>query len=123
MTTKNKYLVRDAFFGTIFSFFASFLLYFIVINISIFDPFEKAFEDFNFTDIYYAKEFYDKTIYTANVLSEQAKESAQLLADQRAAAEQKQRDILREQEKARRNAELTNTINQTTNELLKLLQK
>ncbi|WP_411812247.1 hypothetical protein ACLB9Y_03390 [Chryseobacterium scophthalmum] len=68
-------------------------------------------------------QFYDKTIYTANVLSEQAKESAQLLADQRAAAEQKQRDILREQEKARRNAELTNTINQTTNELLKLLQK
>lgn len=62
MTTKNKYLVRDAFFGTIFSFFASFLLYFIVINISIFDPFEKAFEDFNFTDIYYAKEFYDNTI-------------------------------------------------------------
>jgi len=68
-------------------------------------------------------QFYDKTIYTANVLSEQAKESAQLLADQRAAAEQKQRDILKEQEKARRNAELTNTINQTTNELLKLLQK
>lgn len=68
-------------------------------------------------------QFYDKTIYTANAANQQAKETALLLADQRAAAEQKQRDILREQEKARRNAELTNTINQTTNELLKLLQK
>ena len=62
MTSKNKYLIRDAFLGTIFSFLVSFLLYFVVISISIFDPFEKAFEDFNFTDIYYAKEFYDNKI-------------------------------------------------------------
>lgn len=68
-------------------------------------------------------QFYDKTIYTANAVSQQAKENAQLLANQRQEAEQKQREIERQQEKARRNAELTNTINQTTNELLKLLQK
>ncbi|MFL9835680.1 hypothetical protein [Chryseobacterium terrae] len=68
-------------------------------------------------------QFYDKTIYTANAISQQAKENAQLLADQREEAAKKQREIERQQEKARRNAELTNTINQTTNELLKLLQK
>ncbi|SHG20796.1 sensor domain CHASE2-containing protein [Flavobacterium fluvii] len=62
MTDKNKFLIRDSFLGTIFSFLASFILYVIVVNISIFDPFEKAFEDFNFTDIYYAKELYENKI-------------------------------------------------------------
>lgn len=62
MTDKNKYLVRDAFLGTVFSFLASFVLYFVVINIPIFDPFQKAFEDFNFTDIYYSKDLYENKI-------------------------------------------------------------
>lgn len=55
-----KYLIRDAFFGTIFSLIISLALYTVVINISLLNPFEKAFEDFNFTDVYYSKEFYKK---------------------------------------------------------------
>lgn len=68
-------------------------------------------------------QIYDKAVNSAMAAGDAAKRNAQLLADQRAEAEQKQRDIAREQEKARKNAELTQTLNSATTEILKLLQK
>ena len=34
--------------------------YFLFVNVSFLDPFEKAFEDFSFNDLYYAEGFYDR---------------------------------------------------------------
>ena len=53
-------LIADAFLCTVFTCIVSGLLYFFILNLSILDPFEKAFEDFEFTDIYYAEGFYKK---------------------------------------------------------------
>lgn len=52
---KWSYLWLDALFCTIFSFIIAGILYLVVINVSILDPFNKAFTDFNFTDIYFSK--------------------------------------------------------------------
>jgi len=46
---------KDAFLCTIFSFIVAGILYFSFINISILNPFSKAFKDFEFTDIYYSQ--------------------------------------------------------------------
>ncbi len=46
---------RDTFLSTIFVFIVTALLGLVVINIHVFDPFKKAFLDFEFTDIYYSK--------------------------------------------------------------------
>ena len=48
-------LSKDALLCTIMTFVVAGLLYFIFINLTILDPFEKAFKDFKFTDIYYAE--------------------------------------------------------------------
>lgn len=58
---KWNYLWLDALLCTVFSFIISGILYLVVINISILDPFTKAFTDFNFTDIYFSK-FLDKNV-------------------------------------------------------------
>ena len=50
-------LHRDAFFCTIMTFLIAAIFYGIFVNLSFLDPFEKAFKDFNFTDIFYSKEF------------------------------------------------------------------
>ena len=47
----------DAFFCTIFSIVVSAILYFIIINTEILNPFTAAFKDFSFTDVYYSKLF------------------------------------------------------------------
>ncbi|WP_339660339.1 CHASE2 domain-containing protein [uncultured Polaribacter sp.] len=47
----------DAFFCTIFSIVVSSILYFIIINTEILNPFTAAFKDFSFTDVYYSKLF------------------------------------------------------------------
>ncbi|MAZ26576.1 MAG: hypothetical protein CL868_05790 [Cytophagaceae bacterium] len=48
----------DALLCTVFTYIIGSLLYLIVVNISILDPFVNAFKDFSYTDIYYAKGFY-----------------------------------------------------------------
>lgn len=51
----DKILFRDAFFCTIMTFIIAGILYFAFVNLSILDPFEKAFKDFKFTDIFYSE--------------------------------------------------------------------
>ena len=55
---KLGYLWLDTLFCTLFSLLVSGILYLIFINISVLDPFYKAFKDFSFTDIYYSKALY-----------------------------------------------------------------
>ena len=56
----DKILLRDAFFCTIMTFITAGILYFAFVNLSILDPFEKAFKDFKFTDIYYSERMNDE---------------------------------------------------------------
>lgn len=53
----NRLLLRDAFLCTILTFIVAGFLYFTFVNLSILDPFEKAFKDFKFTDIFYSQRF------------------------------------------------------------------
>ncbi|PHQ28386.1 CHASE2 domain-containing protein [Leeuwenhoekiella nanhaiensis] len=55
-----KILFSDALLCTLFTCIVSGLLYVLVLNISILDPFSRAFEDFEFTDLYFSKNFYSK---------------------------------------------------------------
>lgn len=57
MSTKgiNKLLYRDALLCTVLTFLVAGFLYFAFVNLSVLDPFEKAFKDFKFTDIFYSK--------------------------------------------------------------------
>ena len=55
----NNTLFRDALLCTIMTFIVAGILYFVIINLSILDPFEKAFSDFKFTDIFYSKRIND----------------------------------------------------------------
>ncbi|WP_460218415.1 CHASE2 domain-containing protein [Psychroserpens sp. MEBiC05023] len=57
---KLNLLHRDALLCTIFTFIIASIFYFAFINLSILDPFEKAFKDFQFTDIYYSNQWYNK---------------------------------------------------------------
>ncbi|MBT8257655.1 MAG: CHASE2 domain-containing protein [Bacteroidia bacterium] len=54
---KLTLLHRDAFLCTVMTFMIAGIIYGIFINLSVLDPFEKAFKDFNFTDIFYSKQF------------------------------------------------------------------
>lgn len=54
---KSSSLKKDAFLCTIMTFVVAGLLYFAFVNLSVLDPFEKAFRDFKFTDMYYAERF------------------------------------------------------------------
>jgi CHASE2 domain-containing sensor protein len=56
-TSNNNSFKKDAFLCTLFTFAVSLLFYFLFVNISVLDPFEKAFKDFKFTDIFYAERF------------------------------------------------------------------
>ncbi|AFU68184.1 CHASE2 superfamily protein [Psychroflexus torquis ATCC 700755] len=49
----------DALYCTIFSIIVSGILYFILINATVLNPFTKAFKDFSFTDVYYSKLFHE----------------------------------------------------------------
>ena len=54
---KFNLLQRDAFLCTILTFVVAAILYGVFVNLSFLDPFEKAFKDFHFTDIFYSKKF------------------------------------------------------------------
>ena len=56
-TPNNNSFKKDAFFCTALTFAVALLLYVIFLNIHILDPFEKAFKDFKFTDVFYAERF------------------------------------------------------------------
>ncbi|WP_372938814.1 CHASE2 domain-containing protein, partial [Seonamhaeicola sp.] len=60
ISEQTKLLWRDSFLCTLLTFIVSGILLFVFLNISVLDPFYKAFKDFRFTDIYYSK------IYTNN---------------------------------------------------------
>lgn len=60
ISKQTKLLWRDSFLCTLLTFIVSGILLFVFLNISVLDPFYKAFKDFRFTDIYYSK------IYTNN---------------------------------------------------------
>lgn len=53
----TKGLYKDAFLCTVMTFIIAGLLYFTFVNLTILDPFEKAFKDFKFTDIFYSERF------------------------------------------------------------------
>ncbi len=54
---KLKGLKKEALLCTLMTFVVGWLLYLVFINLSFLNPFEKAFKDFQFTDIYYAERF------------------------------------------------------------------
>jgi len=56
----DKFLLRDALLCTILTFIVAGVLYFSFVNLSILDPFEKAFKDFKLTDIYYSERMHDE---------------------------------------------------------------
>jgi CHASE2 domain-containing sensor protein len=57
MNKKTVLLLKDSFLCSIFSLLLIFLLSFLFINISFFNPMKKAIKDFSFLDVYYAKNF------------------------------------------------------------------
>ncbi len=84
MKKKTKRLIRDAFFSTVFTIVLISILALFIFNMGAFDPFKKAFRDFNFLDVYYAEKFYDTTkintdIVLVNVEKNNRLEIAQVL--------------------------------------------
>ena len=68
---KRNLLWRDAFLCTCLTSAVTLFFYFLFVNVSFLDPFEKAFEDFSFNDLYYSEGFYEpvttKEIVLVNV--------------------------------------------------------
>jgi len=58
--TKRYLLWRDAFFCTCLTGTVALFFYLLFVNVSFLDPFEQAFEDFSFNDLYYSEGFYDQ---------------------------------------------------------------
>ncbi|MBN1198890.1 MAG: CHASE2 domain-containing protein [Bacteroidales bacterium] len=52
---KSSRLIFESFFATLLVFAIIWLLELVVINLSFFDPFEKAFGDFQYTDVLYSR--------------------------------------------------------------------
>ncbi len=53
----TKLLLKDSLLCTLFAFLIIFVLSFLVINMSFFDPLKKVVKDFSFLDVYYAENF------------------------------------------------------------------
>lgn len=65
MDSKNNNRIPlwiNAVFCTLFTLLLGGLLYFVVVNVSFFNPFQKAFRDFEFTDLYYSKSLEENQI-------------------------------------------------------------
>lgn len=73
----------DVFLCTILTCFVAALFYFIIINISFLNVFTKAFEDFEFTDIFYAnqsnQEALEKDIVLVNIEQHSRKQIAEAI--------------------------------------------
>jgi CHASE2 domain-containing sensor protein len=57
MKKKTKLLIKDSFFSSILTAIIVLFLAITLVNITFFNPFIKAFEDFDFLDMYYAENF------------------------------------------------------------------
>ena len=57
--TKTYYLWLDSLRCFLLTLVISFFLYITAINLPFFDPFQKAFQELDFTDIYYAKDMFE----------------------------------------------------------------
>ncbi|PTM11949.1 MAG: hypothetical protein DA407_00260 [Bacteroidetes bacterium] len=57
MKKKTKLLIKDSFFSSILTSIIVLFLAITFVNITFFNPFIKAFEDFDFLDMYYAENF------------------------------------------------------------------
>jgi len=81
--TKHYLLWRDAFLCTCLTGTVALVFYLLFVNVSFLDPFEQAFEDFSFNDLYYSEGFYDqvtsKEIVLVNVKQAGRFEIAQAL--------------------------------------------
>jgi CHASE2 domain-containing sensor protein len=80
---KSKLLYRDAFYCLVLALLFIGCLYYLVINISLFNPFTAAFKDFSFLDIYYSEKMHnpkpDNTIILINIEHRDRYEIAQIL--------------------------------------------
>ncbi|MDP2686136.1 MAG: CHASE2 domain-containing protein [Aequorivita sp.] len=82
----TKLLLKDSILCTLFAFFIIFVLSFLVINISFFDPLKKVVKDFSFLDVYYAENFnpthtVNQDIVLINIEHRDRFELAQLLSE------------------------------------------
>ena len=66
--TNQTWMWLDAVLCTLFTFAVAGVLYLLFVNISFFNAFEKAFRDFEFTDLYYAEAMEDRSIADKIVL-------------------------------------------------------
>ncbi|PVW14534.1 CHASE2 domain-containing protein [Marixanthomonas spongiae] len=60
MKQSFKLLMKDAGLCLVFSVIVIYLISFLIVNLSIFNPFTNAFKDFSFLDLYYSQEMFDK---------------------------------------------------------------
>lgn len=84
MKKRTKLLLKDSVLCTLFSFLLIYLLSFIVINLSFFNPLKKAVKDFSFLDVYYAENFnsnneINKDIVLVNIEQRNRFELSQLI--------------------------------------------
>jgi len=64
MATRNtKLLWRDSFLCTVLTLVVSGIFLLIFVNLSVLDPFYRAFKDFSFTDIYYSTLINDEAVF------------------------------------------------------------
>lgn len=64
MATRSKKLLwRDSFLCTLLTLLVSGILLLLIVNLSVLNPFYKAFNDFSFTDMYYSKLFNDEDVF------------------------------------------------------------
>ena len=68
LSKKTKLLIKDSFLCTVFSFILIFILSFLVINISFFNPLKKVVKDFSFLDVYYAENFNTSNEINADII-------------------------------------------------------
>lgn len=86
-------------------------------------PNNLAFDDYDMNDAQFPErtQFYDKTLYSAAEAGAKAKQYANQLAQKKLETENKQREIIREQEKARKASENAVLINTATNSIINSL--
>lgn len=64
MATRNtKLLWRDSFLCTVLTLVVSGIFLLIFVNLSVLDPFYRAFKDFSFTDFYYSELINDEAVF------------------------------------------------------------
>ncbi len=86
MKRSTKLLLKDSLLCTLFAFLIIFVLSFLVINMSFFDPLKKVVKDFSFLDVYYAENFnpthtVNQDIVLINIEHRDRFELAQLLSE------------------------------------------